>query len=457
MTTPAQPADLRRPGAPAREGPEPQPAGTEPERPAGGGPEDEDRGPQPYRLADIQRSERSMILVRWAAAGFAVVQVLAYRTEPYPPGIKEAALGVAVFLAVANVAVWIASRRTTDLRGARRLAVAALVLDVVVTSAFVWLYAFDPISALWAILYILPLEGAIRFGLTGALLTWASVTAVYAGREMYAAAVYPDDPLEPESVSFRMGIALLIALVAGLMARNLTRQRAQLTDALGELRRTDALRSRLVATLAHDVRNPLTTIRGTLKTIARHRDRIDGRTLDELIATADEQAGRLERLAADLLDLARTERGRLELHVTDVPLADAVRRALGFVDGDQRYEVRVPEDVTVRADGRRLEQVIVNLVVNALRYGEPPFKVESRPGPDGSVDLLFKDQGAGVADEERDLLFEPFRTESERGSVGLGLAIVKALTEAQGGSVAYEANTPRGACFRIRLRGGSGR
>ena len=449
MTTPAKPAHLRR-SVPVPQEPDPPGDEAEPGRVGPRGPE-EDRGSQPYRLSDIRRSERSMILVRWGGVVFAVVQVLAYRTEPYPPGVREAALGIAAFLAVGNLGIWLASRRTTDLRDARRLAVSALVLDVVVGSAFVWLYAFDAVSAVWAILFILPLEGAIRFGLPGALLTWASVAALYVGRELYAAARYPDDPFEPESVSFRMGIAFLIALVAGLMARNLTRQRAQLTEALSELWRIDALRSRMIATLAHDVRNPLTTIRGTLKTIARHRDRIDERTLEELVDTADRQAGRLERLAADLLDLARTERGRLELQVTDVDLRGAVDRALGFVDHDRRVDMRVPDDVTVRADPQRLEQVIINLVINAFRYGEAPFIVESRPGPDGSVDVLVKDHGPGVPQEDRELLFEPFRTESGRGSVGLGLAIVKALTEAQGGSVAYEENTPRGACFRIRL------
>jgi signal transduction histidine kinase len=216
------------------------------------------------------------------------------------------------------------------------------------------------------------------------------------------------------------------------------------------------LRSRLVATLAHDVRNPLTTIRGTLKTVARHGDRLDRRTLDELISTADKQAGRLERLASDLLDLARIERGRLNLDVQDVRLREAVERGLDFVDDDRRFEVTVDEGLAVRADSERLEQIIVNLATNALSYGEPPFLVRSDPAPEDAVDLVVCDQGVGVLPEEAEFLFEPFRTEAEKGSVGLGLAIVKALAEAQGGSVSYEPNKPRGACFRVRLREASG-
>jgi signal transduction histidine kinase len=393
-----------------------------------------------------------MVLVRGAAVVFSVAQVLAYRTEPYPPGIEAAALGLAGVLALANLAIWLASRRAADLGAARRLAIIALATDILLASAFVWLYAFDPVSALWAILFILPLEGAIRFGLPGALTSWAAVTILYIGREIYADAVY-GDPFEPESVSFRMGIGLMIALVAGLMARNLTRQRAQLGDALTELWKTDALRSRMVTTLAHDVRNPLTTIRGTFKTLARHRDRLDAQTLAELIRTADKQAQRMERLAADLLDLARTESGRLDLNIQDVPLRDAVGRGLSFVDGGDAFHVDVEDGLMVRADPERLEQIIVNLASNAIRYGEAPLEVRGVRAGD-AVEVVFSDHGPGVPVGEVDLLFEPFRVETDRGSVGLGLAIVKALTEAQGGSVAYEANEPRGARFRVRLASG---
>jgi signal transduction histidine kinase len=412
--------------------------------------ESSDPGLQVIRLADMQRAERSMILVRWAAVVFAVVQVLAYRTEPYPPGIEAAALGLAGLLALANLVIWLASRRTSDLHGARILAVAALAADILLASGFVWLYAFDPVSALWSILFILPLEGAIRFGLGGALASWGAITILYLGREIYADVAY-GDPFEPESVSFRMGVGLMISLVAGMMARNLTRQRAQVSQALTELRKTDALRSRMVATLAHDVRNPLTTIRGTFKTLSRHTDRLDPSTLAELIRTADRQAERMERLAADLLDLARTEQGRLELDLQDVRLAEALERGLSFVEGHGRFLLEGEPGLTVRADPRRLEQIIVNLADNALRYGEAPFVAAATRGPDAMVDLSFTDHGPGVPPADRALLFEPFRTEADRGSVGLGLAIVKAMAEAQGGSVAYEANEPRGARFRVLL------
>jgi K+-sensing histidine kinase KdpD len=234
------------------------------------------------------------------------------------------------------------------------------------------------------------------------------------------------------------------------MARDLTQQRTQLREALTKVRRVDRLRARLVSTLAHDVRNPLTAIRGAITTILGQGDRIDRETTAELLSGADHHAGRMERLAADLLDLARLERGRLELSLQEVKLRDAVETALSFADDKGRYDVRIDPSITVRADPGRLEQIVVNLASNALRYGEPPFLAEAGLS-NGEVELALRDHGQGVLPEEAETLFEPFRSEQSRESVGLGLAIVKALSEAHGGTVSYEPNKPRGACFSVRL------
>jgi signal transduction histidine kinase len=393
-----------------------------------------------------------MIPVRWAAVAFATSQILAYTTEPYPPGVEAAALGLAGLLGAANAVIWLLSRRQLSLPRAQALSISALSVDILVASGFVWLYAFDPLSALWAVLLILPLEGAIRFALPGALATWAAGTILYVGREVWGSDRY-DYPLEWNSISFRMGIALLVALVGGLMARNLLRQRAAVGGALEELSRIDSVRSRMVAMLAHDVRNPLTTIRGTLITLARHGDRLDPRTRSKLLTAADSQAERLARLAADLLDLARLEQGRMEVRLTDVSLAGEVSRGLSFAGSEDRFHLRIHPSITVQADPARLDQIVVNLATNAIRHGQAPYVVEATL-VHGGVDLAFRDHGPGVPESERDKLFEPFRSERDASSVGLGLAIVRALAEAQGGDVSYEPNLPRGACFRVRLLAG---
>lgn len=406
----------------------------------------------PTRHEDLHRSEGRMILIRWLATPWAFLQILTYRTFPYPPGIRMAALVAASTLPVGNLLVMLARARARTVAQERAVAIAGVVLDVAVASTVVWLFAFDQLSALWAILFIIPLEGAILFQLSGALASWGAIAVVYIGREIWGSGRY-DYPLQWESISFRMGIAFLVALAAGLIARDLVRQRERLATALAHVRRIDTLRSALVSTLAHDVRNPLAAIRGSIRTMMVRSDALDAAATSELLGVANRQAERLERLANELLELARLEQGQLELSVREVWVREAVERALAYADDTRRIEVRVPHDLTVRADAERLEQIVVNLASNQLRYGEPPFVVEGIR-EDGHVRIVFRDHGTGIpADQER-LVFEPFAIRAGRGSVGLGLAIVRALVDAHGGEVSYRANEPRGACFEITLPAG---
>ncbi|HJP66130.1 MAG TPA: histidine kinase dimerization/phospho-acceptor domain-containing protein, partial [Actinomycetota bacterium] len=249
-----------------------------------------------------------MVVARWVAVPWVFLQVLIYSSKPYPPGVRTAALLWAAALPVGNLAIWGVLRRVRTVPHARALAVGGLAFDVGVASAFVWLYAFDPDSALWAILFILPLEGALVFSLVGALGSWALTVVLYVAREQWAHRRY-GFPFLIDSITFRMGIGLLIALVAGLMARDLLRQRARVGAAYEQLRRVDALRSTLVSTLAHDVRNPLAAIRLAVQTLRSRDSELQRADREQVLAVADRQARRLERLAKDLLDLAQLERG----------------------------------------------------------------------------------------------------------------------------------------------------
>lgn len=405
----------------------------------------------PSRLEDVQRSERTMVIVRGAATVFALVQVASYRQRTYPEGLEGLAYGLIGVLAVANLAIWLASRLVRDLQGAFRLSYIAMVTDVLITSGFVWLYAFDPDTAMWAVLFIMPLEGAIRFALPGALLAWGASTILYAAREIWASRVYPDHLLQWESISFRMGIGLLIALVAGLMARDLLRQRARVAAALEDVSRIDRLRSGLVAMLAHDVRNPLTGIRGSLLTLLRHGRKLPHDEREAMLRGADEHAERLERLATGLLDLARLEEGRMDLQLETLPVRGAIETGLTAAGADDRFDVHIEDQLAVRADRGRLEQIIVNLATNALRYGKPPFIIQASRNGAESVAISFRDEGPGLEPSAQEGLFEAFQTESRGSSVGLGLAIVSALADALGGRVSYKPNEPRGACFVVTL------
>jgi signal transduction histidine kinase len=399
------------------------------------------------RAEDLHRSEAVMIVVRWCAVPWAFIQILSYRTFPYPAGTRAIALGFASLLTLGNLGLLLAHRRTGTLQDERRLSIAGVVLDLMVASGMVWAFAFDQTSALWAILFLLPLEGAVLYQLEGALWVWGASTVLYVAREIWGSGHY-GYPLQWESISFRMGIGFLIALAAGLMSRALVRQREELSAALRDLHRVDRLRAGLIATLAHDVRNPLAAIRASIQTLLTHPDRRDA--IPALLSVADRQARRLERLAHQILDLARLEQGQLDLALQDVALLPVVQRALSYADGPERIDLRVGEDIQVRADPDRLEQIVLNLATNQLRYGEPPFAIEAHTNG-RQVTLSFSDHGLGISADKQAGLFEPFGTRSDAGSVGLGLAIVRALVDAHGGRVAYSETEDGGACFEVVL------
>lgn len=402
--------------------------------------------PETVTFEDISRSERLMLAVRAIAVPWALLQVLTYTTLPYPDGVKGAGVIIVGALAAGVIASGLLLPRAHSYTAVRNLGVAGLAVDILVVSGFAWLFAFDQESALWAILLIIPLEGAIRFQLRGALWTWTTVTVLYIAREVWGSDRY-GYRLQWDSVTFRMGIGLLIALVAGLMARDLVRQRAQLRRANEDLRRTDAMRSALVTTLAHDVRNPLTAIRGTFSVL--RRSDLDER-LAELVDATDRSAERLERLSLGLLDLARLDQGRLQLDIKSVAVADAVGSALRFADPDGTAESVIDPALTVRTDPERLEQILVNLITNALRYGEPPVTVSAERAGD-RIRIRVRDAGQGIPEDRQATLFEPFRRSEAKGSVGFGLTVVKALTEACGGSISYEDDGGNGAVFVVEL------
>jgi signal transduction histidine kinase len=343
----------------------------------------------------------------------------------------------------------VSRRSSDDYRSARDIAIIGLAMDVALLVGFVWLYAFDYDTQVWPILFIAPLEGAILFQLRGAMLSWGAISLFYALRDIWAAERW-GNPLIWNSITFRMGIAGIIALVAGLMSRDLVRQRAKLSGALAEISRIDRLRSGLVNMLSHDVRSPITVIRGSVETLITRDDTIKKDDRIALLKAADRQAHRLERLANDLLDLARLDSGRLDLATESVDVNELVREALSYIEDSDALTVDVEEGLRVEADPRRLEQVLINLTHNALNHGAPPVTISGK-SDNGLVVLEVSDHGEGVPPAALESLFEPFGQAKKPGSNGYGLAIVKALIEAHGGDVSYSANEHGGASFRVAL------
>jgi PAS domain S-box-containing protein len=224
---------------------------------------------------------------------------------------------------------------------------------------------------------------------------------------------------------------------------------SELRQANEDLRVADEMKSHFVAVASHELRTPLTAVLGFATTLLNHWDRIPDEEKRDQIRTIEVQARRLSRLADDLLTMSKIEAGALEVRPEAVDVAPAISRATSTF-GDREIEVDVPADLRVRADPDHLEQILMNYVSNAMRYGRPPVRIDARRR-DGFVDIVVADSGSGVPQAFVPHLFEEFAQAGGGGTgTGLGLSIVLGLARAQGGDAWYEAGEP-GARFCVRL------
>ena len=165
------------------------------------------------------RTVRNLAIVRWAAIVWATIQVFTYYL-PYPPGVLPWAVAAIGVLLVGNTGIWLAHRRTRAAAAVRRLALASVLVDGIAIVTLVFVYTFEPDTAIWATLYIVPLGAAALFQLRGALWTMSAIAVLYTAREIYGHLAF-DNELLPVSITFRMGVGFIIAAFAGAMASGL--------------------------------------------------------------------------------------------------------------------------------------------------------------------------------------------------------------------------------------------
>jgi two-component system, OmpR family, phosphate regulon sensor histidine kinase PhoR len=231
-----------------------------------------------------------------------------------------------------------------------------------------------------------------------------------------------------------------------------------------ELRRLETVRTDFVANVSHELRTPVTAISTAAETLM-------GGALDdptearEFVDVVDRHAKRLRHLLDDLLDLSKIESKSFRLRLAEIEVSPLVAQSLRMIEDQARrrqVEVTVVQDADVprvRVDRRALEQVLFNLLDNALKYAGPGTRVTigiRRRGPD--LELRVGDTGQGISPAHLGRIFERFyRVDAGRsrdlGGTGLGLSIVKHLVEAMSGSISVESEPGRGATFTILLPG----
>jgi PAS domain S-box-containing protein len=241
---------------------------------------------------------------------------------------------------------------------------------------------------------------------------------------------------------------------ASAIARDVTAQQDQAKEAL-------RIREEFISVAAHELRTPLTTMFARLQLVERRLARGD---LDPAIALRDvtlvrQAADRLKALIDRLLDISRIRSGQLQIERSSIDIASMTESAALMISETSARQITVLapdplESYRMDVDGMRIEEVIVNLLDNAVKYSpkDTPVEVELRSAPD-AIRIAVRDRGPGIGVADRTRIFEPFHRSSPTGvpGVGLGLHIAKQIVELHGGTVSVETPADGGSRFVVTI------
>jgi PAS domain S-box-containing protein len=241
---------------------------------------------------------------------------------------------------------------------------------------------------------------------------------------------------------------------------NLINVIATLTD-ITRYREAEELKSTFISVISHELKTPVSLIKGYASTLARDDANWDSTIVREIGQVIEEESDRLNDLINNLLDASRIQAGALNLDIDDVSLEHIARTAIERFKTQtdkHRFELDFPDDLpAVRADSRRIRQVFDNMLSNAIKYSPQGGLI--RVGgweEDGRVVTFVADEGIGIPKDEQALVFERFfRVDSglqrDTQGVGLGLFLVKAIIEAHKGEVWLNSEPGKGTTFFFSL------
>jgi two-component system sensor histidine kinase KdpD len=262
----------------------------------------------------------------------------------------------------------------------------------------------------------------------------------------------------PEQRQLLQTMANQIALA---LERDALAQAAQLAQVEAE---SERLRSSLLSSVSHDLRTPLAVIEGASSALLQPGAVPEPASRRELVESIHEQAARLSRLIRNLLDMTRLQSGSLEPQREWQPVDELIGSALRQMEGalaGRPVTTSLPPDLPlVNVDGVLLEQLLINLLDNAVKHapGSTPIELGARVETERGRELVLEvaDRGPGLREEDLPHLFEPFWRGGSTGAsgVGLGLAICRGIAQAHGGTIEAARRAGGGALFRVRLPAG---
>lgn len=326
-------------------------------------------------------------------------------------------------------------------------------------------------------------DGMVAFDEQGRLLQFNPAAEGMLGRglgtELRYTDVFPDVQVRQEDVA-KDGRSIEIDFAAGprflkiyfapiRLGTDNTGLMAVLHD-VTEQRKLDDSRREFVANVSHELRTPLTNVRGYAETLMSADD-IDRETQLRFLGVISSEADRMTRIVKDLLTLTRLDYNRMEMRMEPMDLRELGQKAAQAMEGQAAGKgltltCTLPEALPpVLGDAERIQQVVINIITNAIKYNKPHGSIRVTGGTEEEqVFLRVEDTGIGVPKEDQGRLFERFyrvdkARSRESGGTGLGLAIAKQIVESHGGHIDFESEYGQGSAFTVylpRLKEGGG-
>jgi signal transduction histidine kinase len=420
---------------------------------------DPDAGVAPARLSTVLRTKRTIAALRICV--FAVVMVIFLGSA----GIRDEGGSVAGWILVcagvyAFASLVISTRGEGSSVPGRAM---TLLLDVALVTAWV-LATGGGDSDFWTLFLIVIVAVALRFGIVETVgvalgLAVLNVVLLAQGGGMWTLRLYR--PTLLLVAGFAVGVLSLqrvdqrqkrdqMEAIAASTARQLTHERAEVE----RLRRVDLARTEFVGVAAHELRTPLAAILGVLTTLKEHGAALDDAVRIELIEGAEGQAERLSRLVEDLLTVSRIQDGVLRLAMLPVEAGDLIADAARASGTRDRLRLQVELEGPVVCDADAIVRVLTNLFDNARKYSPPESPIVVAVTSDAHrARFEVRDAGRGVAEADREAIFERFRRADDSGApgAGLGLYISRGLVRAHGGELEVGDAPEGGASFSFWL------
>ncbi|HEX2240510.1 MAG TPA: HAMP domain-containing sensor histidine kinase [Actinomycetota bacterium] len=365
-----------------------------------------------------------------------------------------AAWSVIIGLAFGTLLIWAMLRRVSSHEAFHRLALASFGFDVLMICAAAWTFSTRDPFTVWAILFLIPMDGALRYRLRGAVFSAALVAVYFAVLSARVAAIN-GDPFDVGTYLFVVALATLTAGITGTMAEMWHHERKAFIEQSNALAEMDRLKDRFLAVTSHEIRGPLTAIIGGVDTLKKRGDRLTPEQHQRMLDVASNQAHQLARLVDDLTVTSQLQAGKLSLEADWTTLEETIEPALQAAASKRRnhqLELFI-EPLQCQIDRFRVAQVVRNLVENAYKYTADRTRVAvTAKAVEGGIAIKVADDGEGIPADKRDELFEAFsrieETAAGREGVGLGLYVVSQLVATMGGRIDLTSSS-KGTTFEL--------